>query len=79
LIRLNEEIREEKERERKRKEEESRKEKESHWKFNGESGEYLWAGDTDPEIGETFSHSPPNEEEREIHKRSRTKRIIKFC
>ena len=76
--RLNEEIRVEKERERKRKEEEKRKEKEGHWEFNGESGEYFWAGDTDPEFGETFSFSPPTEEENKITREAERKELERF-
>ena len=76
--RLNEEIREEKERERKRKEEESKKEKEGHWTFNGESGEYFWAGNTDPEFGDTFSYSPPNEEERNITRKAEQKELESY-
>ena len=66
VARLNNEARERKERERKEKEVEKIREKEGQWNYNGESGEYYWTGENEPEYGDTFAHEPPTEEEKEL-------------
>ena len=55
IERINQEIREEKERDRKKREERERREEEEKrrkdgiWEYNGESGEYYWTGEKEPE------------------------------
>ena len=56
---LNEKIRLEKESERKRRE----KEKKGEWCYHGESGEYYWTGDGEPEYGDNFVNEGVSAEE----------------
>ena len=63
---MNNEARERKEKERKEKEAEKIREKEGQWNYNGESGEYYWTGENEPEYGDTFALEPPTEEEKEL-------------
>ena len=63
---LNQEIRNEKEIERKRKEDDLKKDKAGRWSYSGESGEWYWTGEQEPNYGDTFCYSPPTEEERKI-------------
>ena len=64
--RLNNEARDRKEKERKEKEAENITEKEGQWNYDGESGEYYWTGEKEPEYGDTFAYEPPTEEEKEM-------------
>ena len=74
IERINQEIREEKEMEReKREEERERREKEEKrrkdgvWEYNGESGEYYWTGENEPEqIVDTCVYKPLTEEEKKL-------------
>ena len=53
-------MREEKEQERQRDEER----KEGIWDYNnGESGEWYWTGEKEPEYHDEFYHTPPTEEQ----------------
>ena len=61
--RLNQQIREEKEKDRKRKEDEEKEEKEGRWNYNAEYDDYFWMVEGEPNYGDTFSFSPPTEEE----------------
>ena len=56
---INERVRLEKENERKRRE----REKEGEWCYNGESGEYYWSGEGEPNYGDTFTYEAPTAEE----------------
>ena len=71
--RLNQEIREEKEKDRKRKEDDEKEEKEGRWNYNPESDEYFWVGEGEPNYGDTFSFSPPTEEEIQISREAERK------
>ena len=55
VARINEKARVEKEKEKL----EKKQYDEGEWDYNGESGEWFWTGETEPEILDTFCHSPP--------------------
>ena len=61
VSRINKCIRQEKEIERQKEEDR----KKGYWHYNGESGEYYWTGDTEPEHVNYFfdSPDPPTKEE----------------
>ena len=63
---LNQKIREEKETERRKKEEKMKKEKEGEWVYCGETVEWNWIGENEPNNVDTFSCSPLTEEENKL-------------
>lgn len=74
IERINQEIREEKERDRKKEEQEreriekeKKRRKDGIWEYNGESGEYYWTGEKEPEqIVDTCVYEPLTEEEKKL-------------
>ena len=74
IERINQEIREEKERDRKKREEErerrqeeEKRRKDGIWEYNGESGEYYWTGEKEPEqTVDTCVYEPLTEEEKKL-------------
>ena len=74
IERINQEIREEKERDRKkreeereRREEEEKRRKDGIWEYNGESGEYYWTGEKEPEqTVDTCVNEPLTENEKKL-------------
>ena len=71
IDRINQKIREEKEEEREKemkeketKEKEEAKRKEGIWDYNGESGEWYWTGEKEPDHMDNFTYKPLTEEEK---------------
>ena len=67
-------MRKEKEQERQRDEER----KEGIWDYNGESGEWYWTGEKEPEYHDEFCHTPPTEEQTKMANETEQKLFAEF-
>lgn len=71
VSRINKCIRQEQENERQKEEDR----KKGYWDYNGESGEYYWTGDTEPEHDFFDSPDPPTKEEIEIGRQAQEREL----